>query len=104
MRQERREYTNYAKTAKRNTQVEEQTKDVEERPHRRRMPVAGTVSGCSYLCVREKPEVGSKIVKILNSGATINVNLDRSTDEFYAVSGGYCMRDFITIGKENQNG
>lgn len=63
---------------------------------------SGIVTNCVKLNVRRKPNVNSKIVTVLNKADKVKVDMDNSTDEFYAVttlnlSKGFCMKNYITI-------
>lgn len=55
----------------------------------------GTVVNCSRLNVREKPSKNADVVRVINAGDTVEINLAESTDEFYKIEDGYCMRQYI---------
>lgn len=62
----------------------------------------GIVTDCHRLNVREKPMKDSSVVTIVNEHDELVINLNNSTDEWYAVratSGaeGFCMKNFVTI-------
>ena len=62
---------------------------------------------CALLNVRKDPSLESEVIAKINSGATINVNLDKSTSDFFYVASevidsehkkpihGYCKKDFL---------
>jgi uncharacterized protein YgiM (DUF1202 family) len=62
---------------------------------------------CALLNVRKEPSLESEVIAKINSGATINVNLDKSTSDFFYVASevidsehkkpihGYCKKDFL---------
>lgn len=62
--------------------------------------VDGKVINCTKLNVRETPSIDANVVCVLNTGAEIEINVEKSTDEWvnvYTTTGieGYCMRKFI---------
>lgn len=62
----------------------------------------GVVINCFRLNVREKPNINSKIVTVLDKSVNVKINCDNSTDEFYSVttsSGikGFCMKKFVEV-------
>ncbi|MDE6019781.1 MAG: SH3 domain-containing protein [Ruminococcus sp.] len=62
----------------------------------------GVITDCLKLNVREKPDKNSEVVAIVNRLDKLNVYLDASTDEWYAVrtaSGieGFSMKKYISI-------
>lgn len=62
--------------------------------------VTGTVVNCAKLNVREKPDVTSASLCVLNAASELEVNVNESTPEWFRVitaTGveGYCMRKFI---------
>ena len=59
--------------------------------------VKGVVDHCEQLRVRKESSTTSDIVKIIKKGAKVKVNLDESTDDFYKVQDGFCMKKFITL-------
>lgn len=59
--------------------------------------IKGVVDHCEQLRVRKEPSTTSDIVKIITKGAKVKVNLDESTDDFYKVQDGFCMKKFITL-------
>ena len=62
---------------------------------------------CTRLNVRKDPSLESEVIAKINSGATINVNLDKSTPDFFYVASevidsehkkpihGYCKKEFV---------
>ena len=64
--------------------------------------VVGTVAGCAKLNVRGEANKDSEVVCIINEKEEVQVDLDNSTVDFYAVTTkagvtGYCMKKFIAI-------
>lgn len=67
----------------------------------------GTVINCQFLRIREGANIKTKQLAILQAGQTVDVNLDNSTETFYEVSTqidnavviGYCVKEFISLGK-----
>lgn len=62
----------------------------------------GVVTDCLKLNIREEPDKDSKVVTIVNCLDKLNVYLNTSTDDWYAVrtaSGidGFCMKKYISI-------
>ena len=65
-------------------------------------PVTGVVSDCSRLNVRRSPAPTAAVVGIVDRGAAVQIDEEKSTAEFYKVctaSGieGFCMKKFITV-------
>lgn len=65
-------------------------------------PVTGIVSDCSRLNVRRSPVPTAAVVGIVDRGASVQIDEEKSTAEFYKVctaSGveGFCMKKFITV-------
>lgn len=80
--------------------VEETAEEtVVEAPVEKKEPkiVKGVVDHCEQLRVRKESSTTSDIVKIIAKGAKVKVNLDESTDDFYKVQDGFCMKNFITL-------
>lgn len=61
----------------------------------------GVVTGCTKLNVRAEPNLDAKVVRVIEKGRSVHIDLDESTDEWYAVyvgeEEGFCMKKFITI-------
>lgn len=57
----------------------------------------GVVSNCLRLNVRELPNKRSDVVMIIDSGDTVVIDFNKSTDGWYCVGNGYVMKEFITI-------
>jgi hypothetical protein len=62
--------------------------------------VDGTVVNCAKLNVRANPSITAEIVCVLTAGSEIEINISKSTDEWfnvYTAAGveGYCMRKFV---------
>lgn len=64
-------------------------------------PVEGVVEGCIRLNVRKAAEKTADVVRVINKGESVMVDLVNSTDDFYKVFtldfNGYCVKDFIKI-------
>ena len=62
---------------------------------------------CEMLNVRQLASLESGVIRVLTKGAIVNVNLEKSTDDFYYVASeiidsehktpihGYCKKDFL---------
>lgn len=66
------------------------------------IPVVGKVINCAKLNVRAKPNTDSNVVCILDANSEIEVNIEKSTDEWVSVCTatgveGYCMRKFMSV-------
>lgn len=64
--------------------------------------ISGKVAYCKSLNIKRKPISSSDIVCVLNTGSKLDVDIGRSTNEWFKVvteSGieGYCMRSFVSI-------
>lgn len=64
--------------------------------------VKGHVSGCARIYVRSQPSVDSEPVCVINESDEVEIDLTKSTLEFYSVhtatgAEGYCMTDLITV-------
>lgn len=67
------------------------------------IPAVGKVVDCSRLNVRVSPAVNTNVVTTLVVGTEVEIDLDKSTDEWYCVfinngnATGYCMKKFISV-------
>lgn len=59
--------------------------------------VIGVVVNCERLNIRAEAKADAKIVGTFFKGQEIEIYLDTSTDEFYDVSVGFCMKKYIEI-------
>lgn len=64
------------------------------------IPAIGVVTNCTKLNVRIKPEPGAQIVTVIDAGTQVEIDVEKSTAEWYkvlvpSVNEGYCMRKFI---------
>lgn len=59
--------------------------------------VIGTVINCEKLNIRAEPKIDAKIVGTFFGGQEIEIYLDTSTNEFYDVNVGYCMKKYIKL-------
>ena len=62
---------------------------------------------CALLNVRKDPSLESEVIAQIKSGVTVNVNLDKSTSDFFYVASevidlehkkpihGYCKKEFV---------
>ena len=62
--------------------------------------VEGVVVNCAKLNVRAEASPTAEVVAILNATSEIEINLAKSTDEFFSICTatgieGYCMRKFV---------
>ena len=64
--------------------------------------IKGVVSNCNKLKVRMEPNFDSIVLRTVNSGTEITMDVTRSTDEWYYVPdlNGFCMKEYITVIKE----
>lgn len=49
------------------------------------------------LNVRANPSKASQVVKVIAEGDKVNIDLAKSTDDFYAIDDGFVMKQFITV-------
>ena len=49
------------------------------------------------LNVRANPSKASQVVKVIAEGEKVNIDLAKSTDDFYAIDDGFVMKQFITV-------
>ena len=66
--------------------------------------VLGVVFNTPHLNVREKPSPDGKVVCVIRAGASVEIDLNRSTGDFYRVTlaagpQGYCSKKYITETK-----
>ena len=64
----------------------------------------GVVTGAPHLNVRDKPSADARVVCIIRAGASVEVDPNKSTAEFYRVTlaagpEGYCAKQYITPKK-----
>lgn len=64
--------------------------------------VFGKVANCVKLNVRERPDRNAAVICEIFAGATVIIDEDESTDEFFKVCteaglDGFCMKDYIYI-------
>lgn len=62
--------------------------------------ITGLVAYCKKLNVRKRPEPTASVVGIIDADTVVEIDTNRSTDDFYRVtteSGlyGYCMKQYI---------
>lgn len=116
----KRNYTNYSKKNENLEQEVVETVDVKMEPETEiveavpevvstvapvveavpEIPAIGVVTNCTKLNVRIKPEPGAQIVTVIDAGTQVEINVEKSTAEWYkvlvpSVNEGYCMRKFI---------
>ena len=64
-------------------------------------PVYGRVFNCEKLNVREMPSKESNVLKVINKGCKVKIDLSESSDEWVKVITsdveGFCMREFIKM-------
>lgn len=66
--------------------------------------IFGKVIDCSRLNIRQYPTLRADVLCSLIEGTEIEIDEDKSTDEFYAVCTpagleGFCLKKFVKIGK-----
>lgn len=49
------------------------------------------------LNVRANSSKASQVVKVIAEGEKVNIDLAKSTDDFYAIDDGFVMKQFITV-------
>lgn len=65
--------------------------------------ITGVVTNCKQLNVRKQAIVTSQILVVIKEGTVVNIDEDRSTNDFYAIElpsnniAGYCMKKYIKI-------
>lgn len=69
---------------------------VEDRGNEQPKITAGEVNTIR-LNVRANPSKESQVVKVIAEGEKVNIDLTRSTDDFYAIDDGFVMKQFITV-------
>lgn len=62
----------------------------------------GTVTGCSSLLIREKPDKDASIVAAVAAGSELMVDRENSANGFYKVYNaagieGYCMKQYVNL-------
>ena len=69
--------------------------------------VNGKVVNCFSLNVREEPNKLSRVVEVIQKDEVVKVNIDKSTEDFYAVrtkkNKGFCIKEFIEIESTENN-
>lgn len=76
---------------------------IEEPPIEESTPITGVVVDCKQLNVRKQAIVTSQILIVIDAGTVVNIDEDRSTNDFYAIElpsdniTGYCMKKYIKI-------
>lgn len=66
--------------------------------------IFGKVAGCSKLNVRQYPNLRSDVLCCLAENAEIEIDEDKSTNDFYAICTptgleGFCLKEFVKISK-----
>ena len=63
--------------------------------------VEGMVVNCARLNVRKEPNKNATVIRVLDNGNVVMIDLENSTEDFYKVSTpsgeGYCMKNFIEV-------
>lgn len=83
----------------------QETSDIPEVPVVPEVEAAfGIVTGCEKLNVRTNPNKNSAVVYVVEANTELNIDLDKSTDEWCYVSNaagieGFCMKTFIRMKK-----
>lgn len=67
-------------------------------------PLAGKVTGCTCLNVRNANNLDAKIVAVIGAGSTVTIDKSKSTPDWYYVTNedgveGFCMKPYITETK-----
>lgn len=96
MSKHRRDYTKPEPTPIENETPVEETVPVEESTAIAFNSIEyGTVVNCSRLNVRKNPSKHAPVVRVINAGDTVEIDHAESTNEFYKIEDGYCMRQYI---------
>ena len=64
--------------------------------------VTGTVDNCAKLNVRTKPALTADVVTVVDAGAKLTINIDKSNREWFCVATdngdkGYCMKKYVAV-------
>lgn len=83
-------------------EVEVQPEVVEAQPEVEKKEVIGVVSNCAKLNVRVHSSADAKVGYQVAAGEELMIDLDGSTEDFYAVWNGagvkgFCMKQYISI-------
>lgn len=69
--------------------------------------VNGKVVNCFSLNVREETNKLSRVIEVIQKDDVVKVNIDQSTEDFYAVktkkNKGFCIKEFIEIETPEDN-
>lgn len=62
--------------------------------------VKGTVANCTKLNIRTKASADAAVIRVLNAGTKVDINVNKSNAEWLSVRtpdgiNGYCMRKFV---------
>lgn len=104
MSNKNRNYTNYSKPNKPAETHEEKVQETTEASITTPEPtppaaVTGVVINCEKLNIRAEATTDAKILGTFFKGQEIELYLDTSTDDFYDVSVGFCMKKYIKLNK-----
>lgn len=85
----------------------EETVDTEKEPAvkeavKSTKPVYGTVTNCTLLNIREKPNTNSTVLCRVRPNSKLIIDLSNSTVDWYSVTTkdgikGYCMKDYVVV-------
>jgi len=76
--------------------VEETAEVAPEKPQKSKKKV-GFVHNCEKLNIRVAPNKDADIVEVINKDTKVRIDEANSTDDFYAVENGYCMKQYIEV-------
>ena len=99
-------YNNYSKPNKSNKQNPTVREPIDKKvPNENRVEskfVEGVVTDCIALNIRENPSIDTNVVHVADSGCSVTIDLEHSTDEWYRVVKifdedvyGFCMKKFV---------
>lgn len=57
----------------------------------------GTVVNCEKLNIRAAASITAEIIGTLNKGDEVDIDIYESTEEFYSVIDGFCMKKYIEL-------
>ena len=90
------------------TQKQNEVTDTQEVKVKPQVNIAnGKVVNCFSLNVREESNKLSRVVEVIQKDEVVKVNIDKSTEDFYAVrtkkNKGFCIKEFIEIKSTENN-
>lgn len=77
--------------------VDQTADDTQSEPEAQDEPVIGVVCNCEKLNIRVAPNKDADIVTVIRKDTQVTIDEAKSTDDFYAVENGYCMKKYIKV-------